>query len=164
MLNGESISRKQDQIKWVIHQISFPISFALAEWLPYPAAEFYSSPEKASTDLAGIRVQDDPTADAHACPVHDRGAFKLVRAGCVLHVSSCFHTKVKAVGSICSLFLHYSDLKVVGGTRKWAQRVSHELHVDGIWKNHSSFKVNHFLSCLPVGLFLHKLFPSWWCK
>lgn len=74
--------------------------------------------EKASTDLASIRVQDDAMVDARACPVHDRVAFKLVRAGCVLHASLCFHTKEKAARSICSLFLHDSDLKVVEGTRK----------------------------------------------
>lgn len=38
--------------------------------------EFYSSP-RISSDLAGIRVQDDPT-DAQACPVCDRGTFNLV--------------------------------------------------------------------------------------
>ena len=55
--------------------------------------------EKASIDLAGIRVQDDPTVVLCASPVDDRGAFNLVSAGCVLYASSCLQAKAKAVGS-----------------------------------------------------------------
>lgn len=71
----------------------------------------------------------------------------------------------KAVGSICSLFLCNSDLKVMEGAGKWAQRESHELHVDDTYKNYSSFKVNNFLLCSNAGLYLHKLMSSSWrCK
>lgn len=63
------------------------------------------------------------------------------------------------MGSIWSLFLHNSGLKLLERARKWAQRVNHELYIEDI-KNHSSFKVNNFLSCSQPGLYPHKLLLS----
>jgi len=79
---------------------------------------FTLSLQKASIDLAGIGVQDNPTVDIRASPVHDRGAFNLISAGCVVYASSCLQARVKTGGSICSLFLHNSDLKLMKGARK----------------------------------------------
>lgn len=45
--------------------------------------------------------------------------------------------KAKAVGSICFLLLHNSDLKVMEEGREWALRVRHEVLVAGTLKNHS---------------------------
>lgn len=138
---------------------SFPIYFAFAGWLCTQLRNFTLPLEKDSSALAGIRVQDDPT-DVRACPVCATDEPLTWYCWlCVLHLFT-FLAEVKTVGSIQSLFLHNSGLKLSEGARKWAQRVNHELYIDDTKKNHSSFKVNNSLSCSHAGLYLHKLLLS----
>lgn len=113
--------------------------------------------EKGSSDLAGIRVQDDPTS-VQASLVCDRGTFNLVLL-CVLHLLMFISR-----GENKGIHLVLLDQMLLEGARKWAQRVNHEIRIDGI-KNPSSFKVNNSLSCSHAGLYLHKqLLSSCGCK
>lgn len=124
----------QSQIKQAIHQtaktlclhplpfkqcfLPFPIYFAFAGWLCTQLRNFTLPLEKDSSALAGIRVQDDPT-DVRACPVCATDEPLTWYCWlCVLHLFM-FLAEVKTVGSIQSLFLHNSGLKLSEGARKW---------------------------------------------